>query len=155
MLGVAGDPSDGTDPVSADLNAIATARGVLFVAATGDNGPEGKVASPAAADQAVAVVATDKQRTLAPWSARDPRLENGAVKPDLAAPGVEVMAARANPRSAPYEPRTGTATAAAVAAGAAALVMQYQTTNIDMQGKGVFGKREVWGRHQLTACMCT
>ena len=126
FLGVAGDPSDGTDPVSADLNAIATARGVLFVAAAGDNGPEGKVVSPAAADQALAVGAADKQRRLAPWSARGPRLRDGSVKPDIAAPGVDVIAARANPGKVPYEARTGTATAAAVTAGAAALVMQFR-----------------------------
>jgi subtilisin family serine protease len=124
-LSLGSGPADGTDPASQLVNALTRARNVLFVIAAGNSGPQGKVSSPAAADDAFAVGAIDKQRVLAPFSSRGPRLGDMAVKPDIVAPGVRITAPRANPGGDdPYATYSGTSMAAPMVAGAAALVMQ-------------------------------
>lgn len=94
-MSLGGDPSDGTDPLSQAVNELTAYTGTLFVIAAGNSGPSHEtVGSPGAADAALTVAATDKSDALANFSSRGPRLDGG-LKPDIAAPGVDITAARA------------------------------------------------------------
>jgi len=65
--------SDGTDPLSREVNAISNQKGVLFAIAAGNSGPGAKVSTPAAADKSLAVGAIDKAGIMAIFSSRGPR----------------------------------------------------------------------------------
>lgn len=128
-LSLGGDQTDGTDPLSVAVNHLTAARGVLFVIAAGNRGPNaGTVSSPGAADAALTVAAVDKADHSASFSSRGPRMGDRAVKPDLAAPGVAIAAARAaattfgTPVDDRYTRASGTSMATPHVAGAAAIL---------------------------------
>jgi subtilisin family serine protease len=128
-MSLGGGPSDGTDPLSRSVNSITKNKGVLFVIAAGNSGPRNKVSTPAAADSSLAVGAIDKDRDLAAFSSRGPRLNDMALKPDIVAPGVQITAARANYGSGnAYATYSGTSMATPMVAGSAALVWQMHPT---------------------------
>ena len=121
--------SDGTDPLSLALNRITAESGALFVVAAGNSGPSARtIGSPAAADAALTVGAVDRTEALAEFSSRGPRWENGAIKPDLTAPGVGIVAAKAKngyigtPVEDGYVALNGTSMATPHVAGAAAIL---------------------------------
>ena len=129
-MSLAGAATDGTDPLSAAVDRL-TATGTLFVIAAGNKGPGAEtVGSPGSASSALTVAAVDGSDTVASFSSRGPRVGDGALKPDLAAPGVGIVAARASgtsmgtPVDELYTAANGTSMATPTIAGAAALLLQ-------------------------------
>ncbi len=79
------------------INELSATSDSLFVVAAGNNGGNGPstVTSPGSADAALTVGAVDVNDVMAGFSSRGPRFRNGALKPEVVAPGVDVTAARA------------------------------------------------------------
>ncbi|MEQ4714781.1 S8 family serine peptidase [Nonomuraea sp. B19D2] len=90
-------PTDGTDPLSQAANELTAEHGTLFVVAAGNSGPgRYTIASPGAATSALTVGAVDSADKIASFSSRGPRLSDDfAIKPEITAPGVNIIAARA------------------------------------------------------------
>lgn len=146
-LSLGSGPSDGTDPVSLALNQLTEDTGTVFVAAAGNNGPRSRtIGSPAAADAAIAVGSVWSSDFLYSSSSRGPRRGDHAIKPELTAPGVNIVAARAegtsmgSPVDDLYTSATGTSMAAPHVAGGAAILLQQHPD---------------WGVDELTAALAT
>ena len=122
-------PNDGTDLVSLAVDRLTAETGALFVVSAGNSGPGAEsVGSPAGADAALTVGAVDREDRLAEFSSRGPRTGDGAIKPDITAPGVDIVAAKAahgwlgTPAGNGYVSLSGTSMAAPHVAGAAAIL---------------------------------
>jgi subtilisin family serine protease len=96
------------------------AAGIFFVAAAGNTGPScGSVEDPPAPYRDTFTVgAVDENRVVAPFSSRGPT-PDGMVKPDLLAPGVDVLSALPD---ATYGRLSGTSMATPHIAGVVALM---------------------------------
>jgi hypothetical protein len=130
-LSLGGPDTAADDPLELAVERLTTERGALFVVAAGNDGGYGAetVSSPASADAALAVGAVDDQDALASFSSRGPRVRDAALKPEITAPGVEIMAAlsryseRGGKRDR-YVALSGTSMATPHVAGTAAILAQ-------------------------------
>lgn len=120
------------DPMSQAVNQLSSETGALFVIAAGNAGNSPySVSAPGTADAALTVGAVDASDHLADFSSAGPRMNDDALKPDLTAPGVDVLAARSQQMSwgeGYYRRDSGTSMAAPHVAGAAVLMAQKHPT---------------------------
>jgi hypothetical protein len=134
-LSLGGDDSASIDPLEEAVNNLSAQFGILYVIAAGNSGsaPE-TVGSPGSADAALTVGAVDRDDSIAPFSSRGPRVGDGAVKPDITAPGVGIVAAKAangfigTPAADGYVSLSGTSMATPHVAGSVALIAQQHPT---------------------------
>lgn len=124
-------PQDGTELLDQAVDSLSQSTGALFVVAAGNDGGKARtINSPGTAASALTVGAVDGDDQLASFSSRGPLLPDGAVKPDITAPGVNIVAARApgtsqgTPVDDRYTSMSGTSMATPHVAGVAALLKQ-------------------------------
>ncbi|MFC0626806.1 S8 family peptidase [Kribbella deserti] len=170
-LSLGGSPTDGIDPLEQAVNDLTASTGALFVISAGNFGADFSVGSPGEADAALTVASVTKSDGLSAFSSRGPRAYDFGLKPDIAAPGSHIVAARAaGARLEPlavndsYADMSGTSMAAPHVTGAAAILAQLHPdwkaeelrsaltgSSLGLPGIGVLGQGA--GRVDLTRAL--
>ncbi|MBT2227670.1 S8 family serine peptidase [Nonomuraea sp. NEAU-A123] len=120
----------GPDPLSEAVDNLSAQSTSLFVIAAGNDYDNRMIATPGSAASALTVGAVDGEEKLAPFSSKGPVLRDYSLKPDLVAPGVDIVAARAAGTSMgsvvndKYTGASGTSMATPHVSGAAVLLAQ-------------------------------
>lgn len=140
------------DPVVQAIEAAESA-GILPVIAAGNSGPIAQtIGTPANAPHALSVAALDDRGTpwrwddrMALFSSRGPTPIDGLAKPDVAAPGVAIVAPRANTNG--YTSMSGTSMATPMTAGSAALLLSAHPEKTPAQVKAALmdSAHHLWG----------
>jgi len=135
-IGAAG-PCSGTCALCRACDS-AVDRGVVVVVAAGNSGPDSQtITCPGNAKKVITVGATDDHvttstadDTITDWSSRGPTVDNRA-KPDVVAPGVNIMSCKFNTGS--YIEMSGTSMATPHVSGATALLLQAKVAPADVK----------------------
>ncbi|MFE7246175.1 S8 family serine peptidase, partial [Streptomyces sp. NPDC057580] len=117
---------DCADPMAQATQELSKSKHTLFVVAAGNSGPGAEtVSSPGCVPGVLTVGAVDRDDTTAQFSSRGPVAVTHTLKPEIAAPGVDISAAAAGGRGVyAYRTMSGTSMATPHVAGAAAVVRQ-------------------------------
>lgn len=137
-----------------DANCLAAERaveaGLVTVIAAGNSGPRPKtIGSPGAAEKVITVGAMSDPGEggffLADFSSRGPTADN-RVKPDISAPGYNIMAPEANTTDG-YIAHSGTSMATPFVSGTAALLLEDNSTLTNQDIKDILcNTAEDWGK---------
>jgi len=117
-----GGSTDGPDPISEAVD-NAVSAGIVFAIAAGNDGQSGygTIGTPGISQSAITVGATDSNDLLAYFSSMGPAPGSFALKPDLVAPGVNILSSLPNGK---YDSWSGTSMATPHVTGAIALMLQ-------------------------------